>query len=150
MELVEALVDVVLVDVLKDVVAHDEVEALVVERQLRQLPLPQFRLRDPCARELDRRLGDVRPSRLGKDPAVERPAEEAAGAAACIEETLAGSRHPVAEQRRRQLAHPHVPPVLLLGLEDPLVVVGGNARSKGRSGRGGHALHGRRTRHADP
>src|SRR5262249_7279535 len=78
----------------------------------------------PC--KLDPGRADVDPGRRAEMADVERPAKEAAGPATCVEESLIAGQSR-AEQRTRDLAHPAVPPVVVLDREDLVVVIGGDA-----------------------
>ena len=108
-------------DVLEHVVEDDEVEGAILERQLVHGGDPQVGVRHHRAGDLDRLGADIHAAEPLERAALGRPREEAAGSATGVEERPV---QPPAEQRARELPHPHRPPVPALQLAEPPVVVG--------------------------
>ena len=97
-ELAHASVELVLVDVLEDVVAHHDVDARVRHRDPRRVTYRHVRLRDALARERDRLGARVEADEPGEGPGALGPAEEATRSATGVEQGLPATRETVSSR----------------------------------------------------
>src|SRR5205085_1235337 len=108
-QLAQVGLELILVEVLEHVVQDDEVERPALVGQLAERPDAEVGLGQDVAGDRDRLRTDVDPAEAVEDAEAARPGEEAAGAAAGVEEALAAPPEPRPAERRLDRQHAAIP-----------------------------------------